>query len=168
MTSSHPLFLASSLPISSSSHDTTAAVYNLLHGVDLEATEAQIELYQTEHMQSIRERQSHIAEEERRIEMMIKHEQQAAALLAQELQEKDLLEKQKGQLLKKQTLEVMMGVRLSFSSSSLYSPLTHSGSGKRHNLFGSHWTGNQQQTSSQSIFSTDGFCSHRFRSNQWK
>jgi hypothetical protein len=121
MTSSHPLFLASSLPISSSSHDTTAAVYNLLHGVDLEATEAQIELYQTEHMQSIRERQSHIAEEERRIEMMIKHEQQAAALLAQELQEKDLLEKQKGQLLKKQTLEVMMGVRLSFSFS-LFTP----------------------------------------------
>jgi hypothetical protein len=94
-------------------------VYNLLHGIDIEATEAQIELYQTEHMQSIRERQSHIAEEERRIEMLIKHEQQAAALLAQELQEKDFLEKQKGQMLKKQTLEVMMGVR-SISSSLFY------------------------------------------------
>lgn len=61
-------------------------VYNLLNGVDIEATETQIDLYQTENMQSIRERLSHIAEEERRIEMLIKHEQQAAAALALEIQ----------------------------------------------------------------------------------
>jgi hypothetical protein len=91
---------------------TLPLVYNLLHGLDVERTESEIELYQTENMRRIRERQSHIAEEERRIEMQIKHEQQAAALLAQEILEKDLLEKQKGQLLKKQTLEVMMGVSL--------------------------------------------------------
>jgi hypothetical protein len=103
---------------------TFLIVYNLLHGVDVERTESQIELYQTENMRSIRERQSHIAEEERRIEMQIKHEQQAAALLAQEILEKDLLEKQKGQLLKKQTLEVMMGVSPSPSSSSS-SPLIY-------------------------------------------
>lgn len=101
----------------------TRLVYNLLHGVDIEETEARIELYQTEHMQSIRERQSHIAEEERRIEMMIKHEQEAAALLAQELQEKDFLEKQKEQMLKKQTLEVMMGVRPCLPCSPVYSLL---------------------------------------------
>ncbi len=45
-----------------------------------------IDLYQTENMQLIREKQSHLAEEERRIEMLIKHEQQAATNLAQEMQ----------------------------------------------------------------------------------
>ena len=119
-------------------------MYNLLHGVDVEETEARIELYQTEHMQSIRERQSHIAEEERRIEMMIKHEQEAAALLAQELQEKDFLEKQKEQMLKKQTLEVMMGVCSCLSCSQVYS-LLNPLPGERHDIFRSHWKGNKQE-----------------------
>lgn len=61
-------------------------VYNLIHGIDIEATEAQISLYQTENMQSIREKQSRIVEEERRIDMLIKYEREAAAKLAQEIQ----------------------------------------------------------------------------------
>ncbi len=67
---------------------TEDIIFNLLHGIDEEETEARIELYQTENMQLIRERQSHLAEEERRIEMLIRHEQQAALNLAQELQVK--------------------------------------------------------------------------------
>lgn len=61
-------------------------VYNLTHGIDVEATEAQISLYETENMQSIRERKSRVVEENRRIETLIKYEKEAATKLAQEIQ----------------------------------------------------------------------------------
>jgi hypothetical protein len=67
---------------------TEDIIFNLLHGIDEEETEARIELYQTENMQLIRERQSQLAEEERRIEMQIKREQEEAANLAQQIQVK--------------------------------------------------------------------------------